>query len=152
MTEYSHITLELSEYVGVITFHRPPLNYFNVEMMAEIVDALTEFDNNAKCRATVLCSQGDVFCAGGEFGKGEAGYETHVEMASQLYIQAMKLFDIKKPIIAAVQGAAIGGGLGLAVAADFRVSCAVCKIQCKFFSLRDISRLWTKRDIASFDW
>ena len=121
--------------VGVLTFSRPPFNYFNHVVIEELLSALIRLDEEEGCRATVLCSTGAVFCAGGEFGKADAGASTYIEMAEQLYQAAMQLFRIRKPMVAAVQGSAIGGGLGLALVADFRVTCESAKFSANFSRL-----------------
>ena len=79
----------------------------------------------------MLAAQGKAFCAGANFGdgstlnkEGQRPGELNREQAVQhLYLEGNRLFRTKKPIIAAVHGAAVGGGLGLAMVADFRVAC-----------------------------
>src|SRR5580698_6321267 len=101
--------------VATIEIRRPPHNYFDEQLIGGLADALAALDADPACRVTVLCSAGKNFCAGANFGgDGEFG-------ADRLYRQALRMLDTSKPIIAAVQGAAVGGGLGLACAADFRV-------------------------------
>lgn len=135
MTTNQFITVEMDHHVGVLTFSRPPLNFLSTDVVNELTESLATLDDLPECRATVLCAEGDVFCAGGEFGKGESGYEVHTAMAADLYAAAMKLFEIKKPMVAAIQGAAVGGGLGLALVADFRVSCASARFSANFTRL-----------------
>jgi 2-(1,2-epoxy-1,2-dihydrophenyl)acetyl-CoA isomerase len=77
----------------------------------------------------VLCSTGRHFCAGANFaGTGDAG-------AQALYAQAVRLFAAATPVVAAVQGAAIGGGLGLALSADFRVATPSTRFAANFARL-----------------
>src|SRR5260370_27825369 len=74
------------------------------------------------CRAAVLCDEGRSFCAGANFAnRGATGVEPGVEKRNPLYSEAVRLFACKKPIVGAIQGPAIGGGLGLALVPDFRV-------------------------------
>src|SRR5439155_1569186 len=68
-----------------------------------------------RCRAIVLCSTGKHFCAGANFG-GRNPAE------GPLYEEAVRVFAAQTPVVAAVQGAAVGGGLGVALSADFRVA------------------------------
>lgn len=103
--------------VAVVEIRRPPNNFFDVELIAGIADAVDELATDG-CRAVVLASEGRHFCAGADFGGGRerSGGGPH------LYEMAIRLFEQPIPIVAAVQGAAIGGGFGLAMAADFRVA------------------------------
>jgi len=79
----------------------------------------------------VLASQGKAFCAGANFGDGSAldkqgqrpGELNREQAVQHLYLEGNRLFRTRKPIVAAVHGAAVGGGLGLAMVADFRVAC-----------------------------
>ncbi|HMK12303.1 MAG TPA: enoyl-CoA hydratase/isomerase family protein, partial [Acidimicrobiales bacterium] len=84
--------------------------------LADALDALADDD----VRAVVLCSEGKNFCAGADFSGGSGAVRR--EGAPHLYDVAIRLFEQPLPIVAAVQGAAIGGGLGLALAADFRIA------------------------------
>ncbi|MEY2967587.1 MAG: hypothetical protein RIQ64_214 [Actinomycetota bacterium] len=102
-------------HVGRIVLNQPPNNFFSVGMIGEIADALESFDADDDCRAVVLSAEGKHFCAGADFSRRDARDDT-----GELYRMAVRLFRTRKPIVAAVQGAAIGGGLGVALAADFR--------------------------------
>ena len=103
------------DHVGRIVLNQPPNNFFSVGMVGEIADALESFDADDDCRAVVLSAEGKHFCAGADFSRRDARDDT-----GELYRMAVRLFRTRKPIVAAVQGAAIGGGLGVALAADFR--------------------------------
>lgn len=115
------LSVVVEDGVGLIEIRRPPANYFDESLVGQIVDAARELDDS-DCRAIVLASEGKHFCAGADFGtNGDFGAD-RVSAAERLYRRAAQLFEIRTPIIAAVQGAAVGGGLGLACAADFRVA------------------------------
>ena len=135
MNDYKFLRMELIDHVAIVTFSRPPLNHFNFELIAELLEVLRHFDDNDECRATVLCSEGKVFCAGGDFGRADGDKLEYIEMAARLYAKGMQLFRLKKPMIAAVHGSAIGGGLGLALVADFRVTCENAKFSANFTRL-----------------
>ena len=131
MTKYTDIGVEKHGHVGLIEIRKPPLNFFDVALINQIADALEEFDRDIEIRASVLAAQGKAFCAGANFGdpaRQEQEEKAKTDPASNLpindlYVQAVRIFRNRKPIVAAVHGAAIGGGLGLAVSADFRVTC-----------------------------
>jgi enoyl-CoA hydratase/carnithine racemase len=145
MTTYKDIGVEKVGHVGTIEIRRPPLNFFDISLINQIADALDEFDRDIEIRASVLAAQGKAFCAGANF-QDPARQEQEARAAkgdpadslgpiNHLYIQAVRIFRCKKPIVAAVQGAAIGGGLGLAVSADFRVTCPEARFSANFTKL-----------------
>ncbi len=117
----SDIRISRDGHVGIAEICRPPHNYFNKPMIAELADAFEAFDKDPGIRAVLLAADGRNFCAGADFSSpardtvGDAG-------GGHLYQQAVRLFRTAKPVVAAVQGAAVGGGLGLSLVADFRVA------------------------------
>jgi len=143
MSKYKDIGVETKGHVGIIEIQRPPLNFFDISLINQIADALEEFDRDIEIRASVLAAQGKAFCAGANFGdpaRQEAEERARTDPASNLpinhlYVQAVRIFRNKKPIVAAVHGAAIGGGMGLAVAADFRVTCPEARFAANFTKL-----------------
>ena len=116
------LRVTLEDGIGLLELRRPPANHFDEVLIGRIVDAARELDEDAGCWALVLASEGKHFCAGADFREGGAFAADRVSAAGRLYRRAVELFEIQTPIIAAVQGAAVGGGLGLACAADFRVA------------------------------
>ena len=127
---YKDIGVSIEGHVGQIEIQRPPHNYFDNALINQIADALEAFDRDATCRAVVLCAQGKSFCAGADFANRPA--TGAAESGKHLYKEATRIFRTKKPIVAAVQGAAIGGGLGLALATDFRVTCSEARFSANF--------------------
>src|SRR5215469_4176286 len=107
--------------VGTAEIARPPDNFFDVDLIASLADAYAWLDEQAS-RAIVLCSEGKHFCAGADFAGRAAQARPGAGGARNLYDEAVRLFRAQLPVVAAVQGAAVGGGLGLACAADFRVA------------------------------
>jgi enoyl-CoA hydratase/carnithine racemase len=118
-------------HVATVTMHRPPDNYFDTALIASLADAYTTLDDDPACRAIVLCSEGKHFCAGAALGRRAPGGAD----GGNLYQEAVRLFSCKTPVVAAVQGAAIGGGLGLALSADFRVGVAESRFSANFARL-----------------
>src|SRR6476620_7489483 len=125
------VTVAVEDYVATVEFHRPPNNFFDVPLIQALVKAVFALDDDPDCRAIVLCSEGKNFCAGADLGP----QSDLVDNTANLYEQAVALFSAKKPIVAAVQGAAVGGGLGLALAADFRVATPDTRFSCNFAKL-----------------
>src|SRR5437588_902548 len=141
MAKHKDIGVELSGHVATIEIQRPPNNFFDLVLINSIADALEALDANDKCRAVVLAAQGKSFCAGANFGDGstldKSGQRPGEEASpvDHLYMQAVRLFRSKKPIIGAIHGAAVGGGLGLALVPDFRVACAETRFVANFTRL-----------------
>ncbi|MEU4164595.1 enoyl-CoA hydratase/isomerase family protein [Actinoplanes sp. NPDC026670] len=115
------LSVSVSDGVALLEMRRPPANHFDETLIGQVVEAATGLDDDPACRVIVLASEGRHFCAGADFGGGEFARD-HVAAAERLYRRAAELFDVRTPMIAAVQGTAVGGGLGLACAADFRVA------------------------------
>jgi enoyl-CoA hydratase/carnithine racemase len=133
---YSDVGVSLAEHVGQIEIQRPPHNYFDNALINQIADALEAFDRDPECRSVVLCAQGKSFCAGADFAnRPTTGATIEGGAAKHLYKEATRIFRTRKPIVAAVHGAAIGGGLGLACAADFRVTCSEARFSANFTRL-----------------
>jgi enoyl-CoA hydratase/carnithine racemase len=112
----------------LVQFSRPPHNYFDGSLIGAIAGAYEKLARGGACRAIVLCSQGKNFCAGANFaGRNPA--------EGDLYQQAVRLFAAELPVVAAVQGAAVGGGLGVALSADFRVASPQSRFSANFARL-----------------
>jgi len=141
MAEYQDIGVELSGHVGTIEIRKPPHNFFDIALINQIGDALEAFDRDGQCRAVVLAAQGKSFCAGANFGDGStldrSGQRPGEASSpvSSLYMQAVRLFRSHKPIVGAIHGAAVGGGLGLAMVPDFRVACPETRFCANFTRL-----------------
>jgi enoyl-CoA hydratase/carnithine racemase len=113
----------LSGGVGLLEIRRPPNNFFDADLIEAIASAAHELSRSDAARVLVLASEGKNFCAGADFGGTSGAAEVSAdEGARRLYAAAVRLFEADLPIVAAVQGTAVGGGLGLALAADFRVA------------------------------
>ena len=131
----SDVTTEVGEaFVATVELHRPPANYFDADLIAALADAYEALDRDPACRAIVLCSQGRHFCAGAQLG-APSGPADGPRQTAALYDHAVRLFAAGTPVVAAVQGAAIGGGLGLALSADFRVAAPESRFAANFSRL-----------------
>ncbi|MCU1361899.1 MAG: short chain 3-hydroxyacyl-CoA dehydrogenase / enoyl-CoA hydratase [Ilumatobacteraceae bacterium] len=123
------------DHVATVTIDRPPDNYFDVTLIAALADAYEQLDDDPACRAIVLRSEGRHFCAGARFGGRAVASDVPGREPSSLYDEAIRLFAAATPVVAAVRGAAIGGGLGLAMSADFRVGSAETRMSANFARL-----------------
>ncbi len=133
----SDVSIELQDHVALVEIHRPPHNHFDQKLVASLADALESLDADRQCRAIVLASEGRSFCAGADFRvQGEVSGESSLALrVDAIYEQALRIFACRKPLVAAVQGAAVGGGLGLSLVADFRVVSARTRFVANFVRL-----------------
>jgi enoyl-CoA hydratase/carnithine racemase len=139
MGPFKDIKVEKAGHVALVEIRRPPSNFFDVALIREIATAFEALDADPECRALVLAAQGKAFCAGANFGAGDGDGAVLLSGptpgAAHLYVEGNRLFRTKKPIVAAIHGAAVGGGLGLAMVADFRVTCAEARFCANFTRL-----------------
>lgn len=130
MNSTTNIQVSVAGHVATVMLRRPPHNFVDVASMTELADALQALDADDNCRSIVLGSEGKSFCAGANFTAVPGGGP--VLDSAALYAQAMRLFRTRKPIIAALQGPAIGAGAGLALVADFRIACPASRFSVNF--------------------
>jgi enoyl-CoA hydratase/carnithine racemase len=138
----SPILMYIDGNVGVLRLNRPPRNTMTPELMQCFVDRLDEVSKRPEVRALVITSVGRHFCAGAELGATMPGDDSAlsgvVGMADRLrevYRPFLALMDLPIPSVAAVNGAAVGGGLGLALSCDFRVVSAKSRMMAPFVRL-----------------
>ena len=140
MGPFKDIGVDLADGVATIEIRRPPHNFFDIDLIRQIADACEALDQDPACRAIVLAAQGTAFCAGAKLGDGtdvqdvlvrksEAGQTGH------LYLEAVRLFRTAKPMVGAIHGPAVGGGLGLALVPDLRVTCPEARFCANFTRL-----------------
>jgi enoyl-CoA hydratase/carnithine racemase len=135
---YDGLGITIENYVAVVEIQRGPNNFFDTQMISDLADAFGKMEASDDVRAVVLCSEGKHFCAGNNFGSASGNEERAdrtVEAGNPLYAAAVRLFDTNIPVVAAVQGAAVGGGFGLAVMPDFRVVCPEARFTANFVKL-----------------
>jgi len=132
------------DFVATVEIHRPPHNYFDLPLVDDLASAFEMLDAEPGCRAIVLCSEGKNFCAGAQLDgrarapslQSAAGAAPDAsEPTRHLYDAAVRLFSTKTPVVAAIQGAAVGGGLGLALMPDFRVAAPEARFSANFARL-----------------
>ena len=125
----SHVTLSEQGAVALVVFQREGGNALDASLARDMAAALEEVDQRPHLGATVLAAEGRHFCSGASLGgAGEFDPEP-------IYSAALRIFAVRKPIVAAVQGSAIGGGLGLALTADFRVVTPKTRLSANFVKI-----------------
>ena len=134
MKNFEDIQVSIKDFIAQVTINRPPNNFFDFSLIGQIAEAFNELDGMDSCRVIILCSNGKHFCAGANFA-GDRELVDEIDPIDKLYKEAVKLFRNKKPIIAAVQGGAIGGGLGVSLVADFRIATPDSRFSSNFAQL-----------------
>jgi enoyl-CoA hydratase/carnithine racemase len=135
--KYGDVSVTLDGNVAALEIRRPPHNFFDFNLIRDLANAFEALDREPECRVSMLCSEGKSFCAGANFAnRGASSGETTARAGENpLYVEGVRLFRCRKPVIAAIQGAAIGGGLGLALVADFRVATPDARFGANFVKL-----------------
>src|SRR6202040_4403107 len=104
MSKFTDIGVETKGHVTTIEIQRPPLNFFDVSLINQIADALTDIDNDIEARAVVLAAQGKAFCAGANFNdparqeqeaRAQADPASNLGPIAHLYVQAVRIFRNK---------------------------------------------------------
>ena len=120
---YHTITVEIDDYVALIRLNRPDaLNALNSELLGELSSALADADHNDKVRCIVITGSEKAFAAGADIK--EMSQKTFVDVYNEnLFVASTEaISNVRKPIIAAVSGYALGGGAELAMACDFIIA------------------------------
>jgi enoyl-CoA hydratase/carnithine racemase len=126
----SEVSTKIDGNVAVVELNNPPNNHVSVGNMAALADAFEAMDKERNVRVVLLTSAGKNFCAGADLVGGNIA-----NAPGTLYDQAVRLFSTQKPVVSAVQGAAVGAGLGLALVADHRVAAEDAKFAANFTKL-----------------
>jgi enoyl-CoA hydratase/carnithine racemase len=131
-----HITVAKADHVATVVIDRPPHNHVNAALINALADVFEELDADGETRAIVLATAGRVFCGGADLsGDKPLADESGESETPALYRGAVRLFAAQTPIVAAIQGAAVGAGLGLALVADFRVAAPEARFSANFVTL-----------------
>ncbi|TPF18414.1 enoyl-CoA hydratase/isomerase family protein [Priestia megaterium] len=122
MKTYSFVTTSSIDHIGLIELNRPDkYNALNLKMVAEIADALEEFDHDQEIRTMVISGKGKAFSAGADIHEMKDRSSVELELLDQ-FADWDRLSAIKKPIIAAIKGFVFGGGFELALCCDIVIA------------------------------
>ena len=117
------VQVQTDQAVATIRLDRPPMNALNSQVQHEIAAAAAQVTADAEVRAVILYGGEKVFAAGADINEmAQAGYPQMAATAQRLQDALTAVARIPKPVVAAITGYALGGGLELALAADFRVA------------------------------
>jgi enoyl-CoA hydratase/carnithine racemase len=135
MTELFTFTVE--EQVALLTLNRPQRrNAFNVEMLESWVEALAQCQRRSDIRAVIVTGAGQAFCAGGDIEEMQQRL-TGSPLSQKAFLEGihripLALAAIDKPVIAAVNGAAIGAGMDMALMCDIRFASATARFAASY--------------------
>ena len=132
---YSTITYDVQDGIGLLTLNRPDaMNTFNTTMCAEMIDAFDRSDADPAVRAIVLTGAGKAFCAGADLSSGAETFNAVAQAQASGELNDtdpqwrdyggrlnLRIFDSEKPVIGAVNGAAVGIGLTMLLPMEARV-------------------------------
>jgi methylglutaconyl-CoA hydratase len=124
---FMHLEIELDGPVATIWMNRPDLhNAFDEDLIAELTAACKALDDDDDVRVVILAGRGKSFSAGADLNwmkrAADNGIDDNLDDARALARMLRALAEMRKPTIARVQGAALGGGMGLAAACDIAVA------------------------------
>jgi len=120
MAAYDRILVEISDHIGTVTLNRPEkANAFDPDMCDDLLEALRMVSSADQVRVIVITGAGKSFCAGADLGVLGTQGEQLVKAGKDI---ALTIRNAPKPVLAAVNGAAAGGGANLALACDYRIA------------------------------
>lgn len=119
-----HQLLEITHHIARITLHNPPANVLNLSVLKELEQVLTEVEEDDYVRTVIVTGAGRFFCAGADMN--ELARLTTIHGGSEFAVRGQTLFShierLDKPVLAAINGACVGGGLELALACHIRLA------------------------------
>jgi 2-(1,2-epoxy-1,2-dihydrophenyl)acetyl-CoA isomerase len=148
MTEFNPVLFEIHGETALVTLNRPDArNALDVPMRDALAAAIERLRDDRSVKSVVITGAGKAFCAGGDMRAIESANLSTWEARQRirnLHIWFQELVNLEKPVVAAVNGAAYGGGLNIALAADFILCCEDARMSASF------GRLGLVPDMAGF--
>ena len=139
MNKYETILTEEKDHIYIVTINRPSYkNAINARAAEELLDAFQYFDNNTELRIAILTGSGNTFCSGADLkaiaSESEENLRVQEEGSAPLGVSRL---EMSKPVIAAVEGHAVAGGLELALWCDLRVASqsSIFGVYCRRFGV-----------------
>jgi enoyl-CoA hydratase/carnithine racemase len=132
---FETLRFEVADGVGTVTLHRPDkLNALNTVMLEELLAVLDQADADDAVRALIVTGAGRAFCAGADLSGGARTFDrvacgdtpgTHEDGGGRV---TLRIFDMKKPLIAAINGPAVGFGITMTLPMDIRIASTAARI------------------------
>ncbi len=125
---YQTLLTELDAGILTVTLNRPDrLNAFTTKMLEELLDVIDAIDRNDEIRAVIFTGAGRGFCAGADLGGGGGTFDRSKDESAEQHrdgggLVTLRLFDCRKPLIAAINGPAVGVGVTLTLPMDVRIA------------------------------
>ena len=131
---YETLKTELEDGILTLTLNRPErLNAFTERMGVELLSLLDEIDANDQIRVVIVTGAGRAFCAGADLGSGGDSFDASEQRAMESHrdgggVVTLRIYDCKKPIIAAINGPAVGVGVTVTLPMDVRIASDKAKL------------------------
>src|SRR5262245_7961674 len=129
--DYEQIRYAVDDGILTITLHRPEkLNAFTTKMMHELIDAFERADADDAVRVVIVTGAGRAFCAGADLSAGSGTFDPSSESTAPTIdthrdgggLLTLRIFESKKPVIAAINGPAVGVGITMTLPMDVRIA------------------------------